>query len=266
MRKLFIKPSELFDSAAMESFREEFVQAFGEDNAWREHIALEEVLDRCGFDFALRALHVVAGGRRAKLMYAIRCAQYILPIFEHYYPTDLRPRKALEALERFLAERSRAQGLRIPDELFAMRSQMLKIRTGEMAANAVVRTVGHVLHISISWRVAHNDAATAMLIQGIVDDSMRAISFATGRGQQTAMPGFLPDTLAAVREEAERAAVAMAVRPRDKKQFIRQLVLKEAENIFAAEFVRMCRLQDAYALVQYKNDESDRPDNPAPSE
>ena len=250
MRKLFIKPNELFTSDSMEPHRAMFVEAFGEDNAWREHISLEELLDRCGFDFALRALHAVAGGRRAKLTYAILCARYILPIFEHYYPTDLRPKKALEALERFLADRSRAPGMRIPDELFAMRSQMHRIRTGEMAANAVVRTVGHALHMSISWKIAHNDAATAILIRNIFDDSMRAIGFATGRGQQTAIPGFLPATLAAVREEAEGAAIAVAVRPRDKKQFIRQLVLKEAEKIFAEEFARMCRLQDEYALEQ----------------
>ena len=257
MRKLFIKPSELFVSDAMEPYQEMFIQAFGEDNAWREHIALEEVLDRCGFDFALRALHVVAGGRRAKLMYAILCARYILPIFEHYYPTDVRPRKALEALERFLADRSRSQGLRIPDELFAMRSQMRKIRTSEMAANAVVRTVGHALHISISWKVARNDAAMAILIRNIFDDSMRAIGFATGRGQRTATPGFLPPTLAAVRLEAERAAIDTEVRPRDKRQFIKQRVLQEAENIFAEEFARMCRLQDEYALEQQKSDDAD---------
>jgi len=137
MRKLFIKPSELFASEAMEPQREIFVEAFGEDNAWREHISLEEILDRCGFDFALRALHVVAGGRRAKLTYGIFCARYVLPIFEHHYPMDLRPRKALEALELFLSESS---GTRIPSELFAMRSEMRKIRTSEMAANAVVRT------------------------------------------------------------------------------------------------------------------------------
>jgi hypothetical protein len=247
MRKLFIKPSELFSSEGMEPYRETFVEAFGQDNAWREHISLEEVLDRCGFDFALRALHAVAGGRRAKLTYAIHCARYILPIFEHYYPTDLRPKNALEALERFLSDRSRTPGMRIPDELFAMRSQMHKIRTSEMAANAVVRTVGHALHISISWKVAHNDAAMAVLLRNIFDDSMRAIGFASGRGQRTAIPVFLPSTLAIVRKEAESAAIAMAVKPRDKKQFIRQLVLQKAESLFAEEFARMCRLQDEYA-------------------
>jgi hypothetical protein len=245
MRKLFIKPSELFAFDSMESHREMFVEAFGEDNAWREHISLEEVLDRCGFDFVLRALHVVSGGRIAKLTYAILCARYVLPIFEHHYPMDLRPRKALEALDRFLTDKS--SGARIPDELFAMRSAMRKIRTGEMSANAVVRTVGHALHISISWKVAHNDAAMAILMRHIFDDSMRAIGFATGRGQRTAAPGFLPAPLAAAREDAERAAIDMAVRPRDKKQFIKQRVLKEAENIFVAEFTRMCRLQDEYA-------------------
>ena len=248
MRKLFIKPGELFASDSMEPHREMFIEAFGEDNAWREHISLEEILDHCGFDFTLRALHVVAGGRRAKLTYAIFCARYVLPIFEHYYPMDVRPRKALEALERFLSDKS--PGMRIPDELFAMRSEMRKIRTGEMAANAVVRTVGHALHISISWKVAHNDAAMAMLIRNIVDDSMRAIGFATGRGQRAPTPGFLPAPLAVVREDAERAAIDMAVRPRDKKHFIKQRVLKEAENIFVTEFARMCRLQDEYAPVQ----------------
>ena len=247
MRKLFIKPSELFASEAMEPQREIFVEAFGEDNAWREHISLEEILDRCGFDFALRALHVVAGGRRAKLTYGIFCARYVLPIFEHHYPMDLRPRKALEALELFLSDKS--SGTRIPSELFAMRSEMRKIRTSEMAANAVVRTVGHALHISISWKVAHNDAAMAMLIRNIFDDSMRAVGFAAGRGQRTATPGFLPAPLAAIREDAERAAIDMAVRPRDKKQFMKQRVLKEAENIFVAEFARMCRLQDEYVPV-----------------
>jgi len=65
-------------------------------------IPLSKVLEVCGLDDALWALHITSeNSDRIARVFACDCAERVLPLFEKRYPNDKRPRHAIKTARLF---------------------------------------------------------------------------------------------------------------------------------------------------------------------
>lgn len=75
-------------------------------------ISLETILDINGLEDAVWALRACVGHGRISRLFACRCAEEVLPIYETYYPKDKRPRTAIEVARLFADNQATREELR----------------------------------------------------------------------------------------------------------------------------------------------------------
>ena len=98
---IFTTLTEIREHSPCTSGWSKLLKSLGKTHADDEPLALEHILDSNGLDDALWALRAVKGHDKDLRLFACQCARLVLPIYEEKYPEDNRPRKAIEAAEKF---------------------------------------------------------------------------------------------------------------------------------------------------------------------
>lgn|GEM_PF-2708378 len=87
---------------------------FIDQASWSPAKLLEEAISRRAYSSASFGLAAMMS-RTQRQQWAISSAKSVLHIFENEYPTDDRPRKAIEAAEAYLADPSKSNAVRADD-------------------------------------------------------------------------------------------------------------------------------------------------------
>lgn len=93
---------QLREHRACESGLETLIKSLPEDHDDTTPIPLSHILKSNGLGHAIWAWRTQ--DKKYAVMFAVECAERVLHIFEREFPTDDRPRKALEATRNWLAD------------------------------------------------------------------------------------------------------------------------------------------------------------------
>lgn len=103
--------------------------------------SVSEILDK---PFSERIDHQIFGpDKKILAVWALKCAEHVLPYFEEKYPDDDRPRKAIEALKRWIKTGVFKMALIRKASLDAHAAARYARENGEEAACLAAHAAGH---------------------------------------------------------------------------------------------------------------------------
>jgi hypothetical protein len=90
-------------AGACEDRYKHLLTALGKTAADDEPLEISKIIETNGIEDAVWALCAVDGHDLEIRLFACDCAEMVLPIYEHKYPGDDRPRKAIEVIRLYAA-------------------------------------------------------------------------------------------------------------------------------------------------------------------
>jgi hypothetical protein len=195
-------------------------------------LTLLELLESSGLDGAVLALQSVEGHDEEIQLFAEFCVKFLLDLFEHERPGDMRPRQAVETAERYM---------------------LGEVTESELAvAGAALYAVEYEVFEAFLSSVSDEDPLIATYVGGMDFVS----SILAGIAGWVALGKFVSKSTAWAAWFASRKPVVvwdvwlawvMASNVTDIfKEYAGYAALNDAREIFQNEFIQFCRLEGRY--------------------
>jgi len=139
---------------------------FIDQASWSPAKLLEEAISRRAYSSASFGLAAMMS-RTQRQQWAISSAKSVLHIFENEYPTDDRPRKAIEAAEAYLADPSKANAARAYAAAAAARAAARAAYAAARAAYVAARAADAADAAAYAADAADADAYPDLLRTGL---------------------------------------------------------------------------------------------------